>query len=67
MLHMRAVPCPSQFIQIFLQQDTVQAMGAALQPKKSVLMVKTCFLPHLAEEDPSSTDTGGSQDQSPHG
>lgn len=26
---MRAVPYPSQFIQIFLRKDTVQAMGAA--------------------------------------
>lgn len=56
------VPYLSQFIQIFLQQHTVQAMGAALQPK-SVPMFRTCFHPHLAEEDPSSVDTGGSWDE----
>lgn len=42
---MRAAPYPRQLIQIFLQQDTVQAVGAALQPK-SVLMFRTCFHPH---------------------
>lgn len=31
------------------------------------LMFRTCFHPHLAEEDPSSVDTGGSQDQCHHG
>lgn len=56
----------SQFIQTFLQQDSVRVTGAAPQPK-SVPMFRTFFHPHPAEEDPSSADTGGSQEQGHYG
>lgn len=59
-LHMRAAPCPSQFIQTLRQQETLQVTGAAPQPKP---VPRTCFHPHLADEDSCPINTGSSRHQ----